>query len=184
MRATRSRGSEPGHMCQAPPMAMMSRDQGSQQFAPRAITHASTFLHSFAPPALPGFTATMSALTSGRPALRILIRDNERRPYCRPVLPGSRCRTFRPFRLQPPVVVLRPWFGCASQAYRAVGPSPDRIPRGTGASVGLRPLLAGSPRRPAESSSSSYGLVVHLPLLSTCPCGHAVMFGYRVQTQP
>ena len=32
------------------------------------------------PPALPGFVATMGALTPGRPALRILIRDNELRP--------------------------------------------------------------------------------------------------------
>ena len=34
---------------------------------------ASTFLHPFAPPALPGFLATMGALTPGRPALRTLI---------------------------------------------------------------------------------------------------------------
>ena len=42
--------------------------------------YASIFLHPFAPPALPGFLATMGALTPGRPALRILIRDNEHRP--------------------------------------------------------------------------------------------------------
>src|SRR5262249_48883209 len=36
----------------------------------------------------------------------------------------------------------------------------------------------------AESGSSSCGLVVHLPLLSTSPRGDAVTFGYEVQTQP
>ena len=65
---------------------------------------ASIFLHPFAPPALPGFFATMGALTPRRSALRILIRDNEHRP-----LPSRSlcfmCRTFPPFRLQPPVVV-------------------------------------------------------------------------------
>ncbi len=33
--------------------------------------------------------------------------------------------------------------------------------------------------RPAESSSSSYGLIIRLPLLSTWPRGHAVTFDYR-----
>ena len=44
------------------------------------------------------------------------------------------------------------------------------------------PIWAGSPRRQAESSSLSYGLVVHLPLLSTSPRGDAVTFGYDAQT--
>jgi len=48
--------------------------------------HASIFLHPFAPPALLGFVATMGALTPGRSALRILIRDNELRPCIRPGL--------------------------------------------------------------------------------------------------
>jgi hypothetical protein len=52
------------------------------------------------------------------------------------------------------------------------------------ASFGLRHLLAGSPQRQAESSSSlSYGLAIHLPLLSTLPRGNAVTVGYMVQTQ-
>ena len=34
----------------------------------------------------------------------------------------------------------------------------------------------------AESSSSSYGLVVHLPLLSTPPRGGAVTVGYRPES--
>src|ERR1700684_280849 len=44
---------------------------------------------------------------------------------------------------------------------------------------GLRPCTAGSPVNPAVSSSLSYGLLVHLPLLSTLPCGNAVTFSYR-----
>ena len=44
---------------------------------------------------------------------------------------------------------------------------------------GLRHPLAGSPRRPAELRSSSYGPIVHLRLLSTPPRGDAVTFGYR-----
>ena len=46
--------------------------------------------------------------------------------------------------------------------------------RGLGFATGL----AGSPARLAESSSSSYGLVVHLLLLSTSPLGDAVTVGY------
>src|SRR5258705_13491332 len=71
----------------------------------------STFLHPFAPPALPGFRATMGALTPGRPALRILIRDNEHRLWRRPGLPASRHRTVRSFRLQPPTVAPTRFWG-------------------------------------------------------------------------
>ena len=39
---------------------------------------ASTFLHPFAPPALPGFLATMDALTSGRTVRRVFVRDTPR----------------------------------------------------------------------------------------------------------
>ena len=37
-------------------------------------------------------------------------------------------------------------------------------------------------KHPAESSSSSYGLVVHLQLLPTLPYGNAVTFGYRPES--
>jgi len=86
MRTKWSRRKEPSHMCRAPAKAMVSYDRWSRQFARRGLSHASTFLHPFAPPALPGFHATMGALTPGRSALRILIRDNELRPYVRPGL--------------------------------------------------------------------------------------------------
>ncbi len=49
----------------------------------------------------------------------------------------------------------------------------------------LRPSLVGSPCRPAVSSSSlSYGLVNHLPLLPTPPHGDAVAVDYRIKLKP
>ena len=160
---------------------VLSRCRHSRYGSDLVACHVtSTFLRSFAQRALPRVFARMNALTPGRPALRVLIRDNEHRPCIRPGLPASRRRTFRPFRLQPPVAAPGVWFGFPP------GPtawSADHIPLGTMASLGLRLFLAGSPRQPAESSSSTYGLVVHLQLLPTPPRGDAVTFGYRVQTQ-
>jgi len=43
----------------------------------------------------------------------------------------------------------------------------------------LRHSLAGSPNGQAETGSLSYGLLIHLLLLSTPPRGDAVTFGYR-----
>jgi hypothetical protein len=75
--------------------------------------HVSTFLHPFAPPALPGFFATMGALTPGRSVLRVLIRDIELRLCHRPGIPAFCHRIFRSFRLQPPSVVPTPlWVSC------------------------------------------------------------------------
>src|SRR5208282_3119252 len=48
----------------------------------------------------------------------------------------------------------------------------------------LRLTLAGSPRSPAESGSSSYGLSVRLQLLPTPPRGDAVTFDFRANDQP
>lgn len=62
----------------------------------------STSLHPFAPPALPGFPATMGALTPGRTALRL---THELRLENRPGLPVLCHRTFRTFRLQSPTAV-------------------------------------------------------------------------------
>ncbi len=61
---------------------------------------------------------------------------------------------------------------------------PTHSGRATPTSVGLPHSLAGSPRRRAESSSSSYGLVVHLLMLSTSPRGDAVSFGCEAQVRP
>ena len=56
--------------------------------------------------------------------------------------------------------------------------SPTLIDRCAGCErhLGLRHLLAGSPQRQAESCSSSYGLEIHIQLLSTSPCKDAVTF--------
>ena len=117
----------------------------------RRLGHrSSTSLHPFAPPALPGFRATLGALTPGRPALRSP-RAQEHRLEKRPGLPASCHRIVRSFRLQPLAVVpTRLWgFLCRAYRTRSLG-SP--LMRGR-ASFGLRHWLGGSPRRPAESSS-------------------------------
>ncbi|SIO26252.1 hypothetical protein SAMN05444166_3319 [Singulisphaera sp. GP187] len=110
----------------------------------------STSLHPFAPPELPGFCATMGALTPGPPALRILIRDNEHRLWRGPGLPVFRHRTFRSFRLQQPTVVPTPFWGFVRRSYRTTSLWTPFL-RGH-ASIGLRHRGAGSPRQSAESS--------------------------------
>ena len=73
-------GSAPSHVCPVPSNLRRSYSHTitSVGLLPREYTLASTFLHPFAPPALPGFDATMGALTPPRRDLRILMRDNER----------------------------------------------------------------------------------------------------------
>jgi hypothetical protein len=172
--------SEPSHMCLAQSV-VLSRCRHSHYGDSLASRHVpSTFLRSFARRALPRFIARINALTPERPALRILIRDNELRPYIRSGLLAS-CikpsnRSASNHLLPPPGLSLV---------------SSRSLPRGlltaslsgTIASLGLRHYLTGSPRQPAESSSSSCGPVIHLPLLSTPSHEDAVTFGYEVQTQ-
>jgi hypothetical protein len=94
-------------------------------------------------------------------------------------------RVFRPFRLQPPLVVpkLNRLF---LRAYRHDQPAGCRTHSAgfRSTSLGLRLSPAGSPRRQAESSSCSSGLVIHLPMLSTSRCREAVSFGYRTRFRP
>ena len=81
--------SEPSHVCLAQSV-VLSRRRHSRYGLGLAVRHvSSTFLRPFAPRALPRFLARMDALTPGRPALRILIRDNEHRPCARPGLLAS-----------------------------------------------------------------------------------------------
>ncbi len=95
------------------------------------------------------------------------------------------CRIFRPFRLQPPLVAPTVRLGFNSRTYRRDGSkSHPTLSQGLPTSIGLRLTPAGSPRRQAESSSSSYGLVIHLPMLSTLPYGNAVPFSYEAQVRP
>ena len=172
--------SEPSHMYLVQAVVLSRCRQSCYGKSLVACHVTSTFLHPFAPPALPGFLATMGALTPGRSALRILIRDNELRPGIRPGLLVS----------------------CIKPSHRSASnhllPSPGSglvltrsVPRGLPTAslsrdqgvIRASPSLEGWPRQPAESSSSSCGPAVHLQLLSTPSHEDAVTFGYNVQTQ-
>jgi hypothetical protein len=80
--------------------------------------------------------------------------------------------TFRALRLQPPRRSTRSLWHLSCQRHG--------LPARHGS--GLRQSIGGSPDGKAESSSSSYGLPVRLPLLSTPPRGDAVTVGYRTET--
>jgi hypothetical protein len=109
----------------------------------------STSLHPFAPPELPGFFATMGALTPAR-RLFVSLSGTMNSARYRAGLPVSCHRTFRSFRLQPPTVAPTYFWGFLRRAYRTTFPWPPFWGR---ASIGLRHWLAGSPRQSAESSS-------------------------------
>ncbi len=66
------------------PDCLASRHSHWFRFYP-ALPYLSTFLHPFAPRALPRFLALTGALTPARGALRTLIRGNEHPPYPRQV---------------------------------------------------------------------------------------------------
>ena len=80
----------------------------------RGSNTSSTSLHPFAPRVLARFRATTGALTPGWPALRTgrltMSPAHEHRPVSPPGLPVLRRRTFRPFRLQPPLAAPEAWF--------------------------------------------------------------------------
>jgi hypothetical protein len=114
--------SEPSHVCLAQSVVLSRRRHLRYGGILVAWHVTSTFLRSFARRALPRVFAPTNALTPGRPALRVLIRDNEHRPCLRPGLPASRRRIFRPFRLQPPLVAPWPWSGFVPRAYRQHDP--------------------------------------------------------------
>ena len=144
------------------------------------VHSATIFLRPFARRALPRFIARTDALTPGRPALRILIGDHEHRTCPRPGLlalrtkPSDRSASNR--------LLSPPGFGLVVSRGLPRGHAAASL-SGTTASLGLRHYLAGSPRQPAESSSSSCGPAVHLQLLSTPSHEDAVTLGYEVQTQ-
>ena len=133
---------------------------------PLLAFHASTFLSPLAPYPLRYFFATMETLTpiSLSPNLQVSL-VHMTRPSLHSVtnhLTHSAIALFIPSQRDglPGVRTLSP-------------------PRS-----GLRTLPAGSPKRPAESCSSSYGLQVRLQLLSTLPHGNAVTFNYRERASP
>ena len=125
--------------------------------------HASTFLHPFARRALPRVSATMGALTPVR------LSSSHRSPCftCTALATIPSPTTPCPRRRRFPTLPLS-----------STGLPPSHRVGGSR----LRPSLAGSPGHRAESSSSSYGLVVHLLLLPTSPHGDAVTVGYRLES--
>jgi hypothetical protein len=74
------------------PACLASQHSPWLRFYPR-LSYLSTFLHPFAPRALPRFSALTGALTPAQEALRTLIRGNEHPPYPRQV---SLVHTARP----------------------------------------------------------------------------------------
>ena len=138
----------------------------------RSRHHVSTFLHPFAPPALPGFDATMSALTPARGCACGLL--NLAHIPCS--LPRRSLHftgiTFRALRLQTPHRLLRSLCHLSCQR--------RRLPAHRGS--GLRLSIGSSPVGTAESSSCHYGLPVRLALLPTPPRDDAVTVGYRTET--
>ena len=136
----------------------------------------------FAPRELPRFITTTGALTTEGAALRL--NEHELRS-CPPQL--SLLHVHRLPTIPPPItpqsptiaftfVLLAPaWTPCP---FRGGVSSFSFKPSAWPACSGLRLIGAGSPDCVAESSSSSCGLVVHLPLLSTPPRGDAVTVDY------
>jgi len=180
MQHRRRAQSGPSHVCLVQSV-VLSRCRHLRYGGALIACHVpSTFLRPFARRALPRFLARMDALTPERPVLRTLIRGSERRTCLRSGLlascakPSDRSASNH---LLPPLGLDLVLPGSLPRSLSAASLS------GTTASLGLRHFLAGSPRQPAESSSSSCGLAVHLQLLSTPSHEDAVTFGYKVQTQ-
>lgn len=142
----------------------------------------STFLHPFAPRALPRFHANMDALTPARLALRTLIRGNEHQPF----FSGQVSLVHSTHTSMHSVSnhLTRPTIAFMLPAQRDGLPGLALMGSPGQSRSGLRHFLGDSSLRPAESSSSSYGLHVRLGLLSTPPHGDAVTFGYRERASP
>jgi len=140
-----------------------------------SVGYSSTFLHPFAPQALPCFPATMGAVTPARRTLRTLIRGNELPPLSEQL---SLLHSSRPSMHSVTKHLTRPAIASPLPAQR------DRPP-GLLSGSGLRPVSEGSSLRTAEScSSDSYGLHVRLRLLPTSPHNDAVTFSYQERASP
>jgi len=91
--------------------------------------------------------------------------------------PRSPCFTCTAFTIIPSPNTLR-----ALSPLSHATPQLDRSPFASRLGSRLRHSLAGSSLRTAESSSLSYGLILHLPLLRTPPRGDALSFSYRPES--
>ena len=132
-------------------------------------------LRPFAPPELPGFAATMDALTPVPPVVQNHTGPSD------PGLSGYRAvpsdHSFPKHLVLPPSS--RSDFN--SGAYRHL--LAKAFPCGTNrrwASPRIRRLAT----TPGRNGFVSYGLVVRIRLLSTPPCDDAVTFHYEVRTGP
>jgi hypothetical protein len=148
---------------------------------------SSTSLRPFAPPELPGFVATMDALTPER-RLFLPVGSLSGIRHMNTVLSAqvSLLHVLNLLVIPSPTTCCVPgaWLGFLSEAYRVARSLNRPHPAKDFQRLGLRHYVAGSPRQPAESSSSSsYGLTFHLPLLPTPPHGDAVTFSYSVQAE-
>ena len=135
---------EPRHVCvgRSGVVSPYARyGQSDRGFFRRLELHVSTFLHPFAPPALPGFDATMGALTPAR-RLFVSLSGTMNSAWTRAGLSAS-CA----------------WPSNHSASNHPVGPviALSHYPSASRASgslrSGLRLTLGGSPRDKAESSS-------------------------------
>jgi hypothetical protein len=135
---------EPRHVCAARSGALSSYaryEQSVRGIVRRLACPDSTFLHPFAPPALPGFDATMGALTPAR-RLFVSLSGTMNSAWTRAGLsascagPSDHSASNHP--LGPPIALTR-----YPSAWETVGSH----------RFGLRHLLAGSPHKQAESSS-------------------------------
>jgi hypothetical protein len=120
------------------------------------------------------FLATMGALTPAPTlaALRLSLSMNTA-PVPSRSSPRFTCTAFRPFRLHPP--------DSPPASLSHATPQPAGLPPHQRRS-GLHLCIAGSSVCPAVSSSLSYGLVVHLPLLRTPLRSDALSFGFRPES--
>jgi hypothetical protein len=148
----------------------------------RCGLHASTFLHPFAPGELPPFPAPMDALTPARPVLRLTVQT-ERRPSNGQVslvhLTQASLHSVTKHLTRPVIAFLLP-----AQRGRLPG-TPSTVLPGTFPSLDFPLNPKGRRIRTAESCSSlSYGLHVHLGLLSTPSHDGAVTFSYRERASP
>jgi hypothetical protein len=122
---------------EAAPACLASRHSHWFRFYPR-LPYLSTFLHPFAPQALPRFSAPTGALTPAQGALRTLIRGNEHPPYPRQV---SLVHTARPSLHSVTKHLARPVIACPLPA------QPDKLP---GLCLGLNFALNPQARRYAR----------------------------------
>src|SRR5437899_4394958 len=148
----------------------------------RRSLSSSTFLRPFAPPALPGFIATMDALTPERRLfLPVGSRSGSPAHEHRPVRSGlsvSRIWSSEhpvPNHPSVPAVAFAPTPSAQQPSLSCSVETRSKLKKGSG----FRHRFAGSPKRTGRSGFAYYGLLIHLLLLPTPPRGDAVTIGYR-----